>query len=115
MVDAGELDRRVRLRRLVETTGRGNSPVATWSTIATVWAKRTPLRDTERLASKQVQAATTDRFLVRWSAVVASLTARDRLVDVGTGEEFEISGLKEVGRREGREITATARVDGGGL
>jgi hypothetical protein len=56
-----------------------------------------------------VQANITTRFRVRWSTFTAGITPKDRLICEGV--EYDITGIKDIGRREFREITAAARAD----
>lgn len=74
-----------------------------------VWAKKTDISDAERLRAGEVQAMLTARFVMRWSNFTSSLTPKDRIKC--DGKSFRIFGIKEIGRREGLEITAGARVD----
>lgn len=109
MTVAGNLDRRVQFRRaaLVDT-GLSKSEVFEdfgWP----VWASKVDVSDGERLRAAEQQANISARFRVRWSPFVAGITPKDRLVCDGV--DYDISGLKEIGRREFREITANARSD----
>jgi head-tail adaptor len=56
-----------------------------------------------------VQANITTRFVVRYSAFSAGITPVDRLTC--EGQEFDIVGIKQIGRRDFLEITAAARAD----
>lgn len=107
---AGELDSRVQFRRAT-LHDDGFGMVEIWSDHgAPVWAKKTDISDGERWRADEVQAQITTRFKVRWSTFSAALTPKDRLVCEGV--EYDITGIKEVGaRREGLEITASARAD----
>lgn len=73
-----------------------------------VWASKTPVSDGERFRAGEVAQDMTDRFVVRYSALTASITGADRLICEGV--TYGILGRKEIGRREGFEITA-GRVD----
>lgn len=106
---AGKLDRRITILRSVNgQSGRMGEVAKVWQELATVWASAKPISDSERWRSAQGQeaATATDRFRIRWGLAVTPL---DRLVY--NGDEFEISGVKEIGRRVGQEITAIARTD----
>jgi len=109
MLRAGDLDRRVELQRLVVTRDRMNAPVQNWSTLAEVAASLFDVSDAERLSNAEVGASVTTRFRIRWSPDVADLNAKDRLVCEGA--VYAISGVKQVGRRDGLEITAARRGD----
>lgn len=105
---AGTLDRRLRIQRATQTHD-GLSTVETWANYgAAIWGARTLLTDGERWRAQAVQATATARFTVRWSAFAAGITTKDRIVC--EGQTFDITGIKEIGRRAFLEITA-ARID----
>lgn len=108
-MQAGKLDRRVRLERFATTLDTYNEPVKTWATLATRWASYEPLPDGERFRASETAANASARFVIRWSTEVASLNPRDRLIFAGVAHE--IVHVKELGRREGIEITTAARAD----
>lgn len=104
---AGELDRRITIQRATTTTNAFNEPVQTWADLVTVAAGKQDVRDSERWAAGEVGADITTRFQIRWSSTVANVDERDRLLF--DGRVYGIQHVKEIGRREGLEITATAR------
>lgn len=106
---AGKLDRRISIVRDVET-GRDafNKPIIAEQSI-TVWASKEDIRDGERWAAQQVSAEVTTRFRIRYSSQVADLDPRARIVF--DGRVYAINAVKEIGRREGLEITAAARAE----
>jgi SPP1 family predicted phage head-tail adaptor len=108
-VEAGLLDRRVILWRATVTKDAFNADVVTWVQIATVWGSRKDVRDSERFRAAEVNAQLTARFVIRWSSDVADLNAEDQLES--EGRRYAISAVKEIGRREGLEITASAQVN----
>lgn len=109
-MQAGKLDRRITIER---AAGKGrdsfNSIVEKWLPVATVWAAKQDIKDAERIAAQEVGAEVTTRFQIRWSSVVTDVNPKDRIVF--EGRIYDISAVKEIGRREGIEITATARSD----
>lgn len=108
---AGELDRRITFRR-AKVTGKDarNNPILEWSDLATVWAKKSDVRDGERFLAAQAGSSIVARFQVRWSPVLAGLTDRDRIVYGST--VYDIVGKpKEIGRREGLEVSASSFID----
>jgi SPP1 family predicted phage head-tail adaptor len=114
MIGAGQMARRIQFQRAaVEDDGMANSEK--WfederdNLGQPVWAKKTDVSDAERLRAGEVQASLTARFIVRWSAFTSDLTPKDRIKY--DGKRFRIFAIKEIGRREGLEITAGARVD----
>ena len=108
-MDAGRLDSRITLKRATSTANAFNEPVVTWTTLATVWASVVPVNDGERLRAGETLASKQSRFTVRYSSTVASVDPRDRITF--DGRDYDLNGVKEVGRREYLEITATARAE----
>lgn len=108
-MDPGALDRRITLKRASTTTNGFNEPIYTWATLATVWAAVTPVMDGERLRAGETIAMKQSRFTIRWSSTVSSLDPRDRLTF--DGHEYDVNGVKQIGRRQFLEITATARAE----
>lgn len=106
---AGELDRRVTLERYGITRDEWNNPIEGWINLATVWASRHDVSDTERLRGAEIGSTLTTRFVIRWSAQVADLNTKDQLSCEGL--EYGIVGVKQLGRRAYIEITAAARSD----
>ena len=109
---AGRLDRRLTIRRATRTQNALGETVETWADVATVWASKVDKATAEADArgSGEARAATiTTHFRIRWSTTTAAVTPLDR-VFVG-GREFDVTGVREIGRREGVEIMATARAE----
>lgn len=109
-LSAGKLDRKIILQRFTETRDAYNEPVKTWATLATRSASYEPLSDGERFRAGETAANASARFVIRYSAAVADLDPKDRLTFGGV--VYQILHVKEIGRREGIEITAAARADG---
>jgi SPP1 family predicted phage head-tail adaptor len=108
-MDAGHLDRRIALKRASSTVNGFNEPVYSWATLATVWAQMVPVNDGERMRAGETLANMQARFTVRWSATTATVDPRDRLTF--NGREYDINGVKLIGRNKHIEITATARAE----
>lgn len=105
---AGKLDRRVQFKRAaVIDDGYQERPGQYVSYGSPVWASKSEIRDAEKFRAGGVGLDVQARFSVRWSSFTSGITRRDRLTC--EGEEYGIVGIKEIGRREGLEITA-ARV-----
>lgn len=107
---AGKMDRRIVLERFTETRDDYNELVKTWAALATRWASYEPLSDGEKFSASETAANASARFVIRHSSAVADLNPKDRLVFGSV--TYEIVRVKEIGRREGLEITAGARADG---
>jgi len=106
---AGELDRRITIQTAHTTPNELNEPVETWVKLTTVWAKKTDVSDRERISAAEVSAEITTRFLIRWSNRVSQVSPKDRILF--DGKIYDIFSVKEVGRREGIEISAAAKAD----
>lgn len=82
----------------------------TWNTYGEpVWASKRDVSDGERYRAGEVSARLMTRFQVRWNETTSAITPKDRLECEGL--TYDIVGIKELGRRVGREITAAARAD----
>ncbi len=104
---AGDLDRRITIEHYAETRDPFNNPVKTWHALATVWTAKMDVSDSERLAAQEVGAEITTRFRIRWSPQVSNIDPQDRVRF--EGRIYDIVGVKEIGRRDGLEISAVAR------
>lgn len=106
---AGQFDRRVQFRR--DVGGRGPlGKTEDWQDLgARVWASRRDVSDGEKAQGGQTYATTSARFQVRSFAFTRSITAKDAFLCDGL--EWQIIGIKEIGRRDRIEFTATARTD----
>jgi SPP1 family predicted phage head-tail adaptor len=107
---AGKMDRRITLERFTTTLDQYNEPIKAWGAIATRAASYEPLSDGERFSASETAANASARFVIRYSSAVADLNPKDRLIF--ESEAWEIVRVKEIGRREGLEITAGTRADG---
>lgn len=109
MIEAGKLDRRISIQRYGVTYDDDNQPIEAWTPLTTVWASVQYASDGERVRAAEVGATITIRFQIRYSSVVAGVNPKDRVVY--DGKTFDISAVKELGRREGQEISAAAAAD----
>lgn len=109
MIRAGALDRQLTIYRRTIAKNNLNEDIETFIALATVAASRKDVSDSEKVAAQQVGAEISTRFQVRWSVLLSDLDPKDRCRC--DGRTFEIVGVKELGRREGIEISATARAD----
>ena len=103
---SGRLDRRLTLQRKTATENDYGEPVETWTTLATVWAEKIPVRGFERYAAMQTVAEVDTRFKIRYRTDISPL---DRVVCAGT--TYDVQGVLEIGRREGWEILARGRAE----
>lgn len=106
-VGASRMDRRVRILQPVKSKDGYNSDIVTWHPLVSCWAEVTPIKDSERLRAGEELSLKASRFLIRYSGQVSRVDPTFRLMFDGV--EYDINGVKEVGRRLYLELTATAR------
>jgi SPP1 family predicted phage head-tail adaptor len=107
---AGDLDRRITIRRATHAPNAFNELIATWSDVAMVWAAARQVTDAERFRAQEIGAEVSTRFTIRYSSEVADLGPADRVVL--EGREYNVTGVRKLGRREWLEIGAVARAEG---
>ena len=110
-LQAGQLDRRVRVERAREIRNSLNEPELFWDELCTVWCSARPLDGSqrflaERLSGGQLQASRVTVFKVRWSPILAAATTADRIVFEGV--VYNIQANVETARRSELTITAQA-------
>lgn len=101
---AGKLDRRLTIRRYTASTDNFGGEAKTWGDVATVWAQQRPIRGDERFSVQQVAGRKVQTFHIRY---YGSLTTADRVLY--EGREYNVTDVRELGRREVTEFDATAR------
>ncbi len=103
-----QLDRRITVRRKTVANGPLGA-TETWATLCTVWAGRKDVSDGEKAAAGTVMSSLVARFTVRSSDAARGIRPADAITEGGLN--FDIVGIKELGRRDYLEITAQARLD----
>lgn len=104
-MDSYRLDRQITFRRAVQTRDDFGGVVETWEDFATVWASKRDVKASEHFKAAQVIAVGTTVFHVRWRN---DITPDMRLVF--EDQEYDIMPPMELGRRDGLEIMAVARI-----
>ncbi|WP_379921729.1 phage head closure protein [Erythrobacter sp. R86502] len=96
MIDAGALNRRVRIETPQTTSNAFGEQVKTWSTVANVWAQKQTLtvKDVNRQQGLSAQAEA--RFLIRYRD---GLNSTMRLVY--RNEVFHITGIDDYSDSQG--------------
>lgn len=96
MIDAGALNRRVRIETPQTTSNAFGEQVQTWTTLATVWAQKQTLtvKDVNRQQGLSAQAEA--RFLIRYRE---GLNTTMRLVY--RDEVYHITGIDDYADRQG--------------
>ena len=103
-MNAGIMDRRITVQTYTTATDDWNHPVKTWADFATVWASKTDKRESEVNEQNQTVALTRTVWTIRYLAGIDT-TARIQY----DGSTYDIRGIKELGRREGMQITTELR------
>lgn len=106
---AGSLDRRLTIERSTAGDDGFQTGPVSWAVLATVWAGKSEIGDGERGRAQGLAAEATTRFTIRYSSTVRDISPKDR--GVCEGRVYEFTGVKELGRRVGLEITAIRRAD----
>jgi SPP1 family predicted phage head-tail adaptor len=105
-----KLDRRITLQRYSRSFDADNQPIEVWTPDASpVWASVEYASDGEKARAGEVAATVSVRFQIRWSTAVSTVNPKDRVAY--DGKIWDVIGVKELGRREGLEISAAAAAD----
>lgn len=103
-MQAGNLDRKVQfLRATLDDDGFQSKPGRYRPFGVSTWASKRDVSDSERFAAGSITAGMMARFQVRYSSFTAGIRETDRLTCEGS--TYGIVGIKEIGRREGLELT----------
>ena len=99
-----QLDRRITIQQVTKTPDRFGGEVETWTDLADVWASFRPQTAGERFQSNAdiLQATTTAAFRIRWRD---DLDATMRVIH--EGDEWDITGIIPVGRRDKLDLITT--------
>lgn len=104
---AGRMDRRVAIHQAEITQSDSGQETRTWSTLTTVWAEKVENRGQERFAAQQLVGHAVKTFRLRWSSAIASELTNEHRISFD-GRLFDITDIRELGRREGIEIDCYA-------
>ncbi len=107
MVAIGEMRRRITIQRFGYTVEPEGTVVENWTEVATVWAARGDLSDSEKLAGYGPVSTLVTRFTVRDTAVSRGFLAEDRVLH--DGREWEVTGIKETRDGQGRFLEITTK------
>lgn len=109
-LNVNKMDRLISILRAQVSKDEFNADILTWvPLVSEIWAEASPVNDAERLRAGEVLSSKQYRFRIRYSPEVCNIDPRDRVSY--DGRIYDINGVKEIGRREGFEITATSRGD----
>lgn len=106
---SGDLDKSIIVQSRTLSQNETGEAVETWAkihTADTIAAAVRPFRGAERFAAQGVIAEQIVTFKIRYRSDVTPL---NRIVY--DGRNYDIGAVREVGRRDGLEIDATARAE----
>lgn len=112
-IDAGELDRRIRIEQQLAGRDDWNTPTGSWGLLASRAAKFIPGTGTERREAAQTAATRTATFRIRRDSVTRAVTPKHRLRFNEFGVTDQASPIWDIKRvdplgRDALEITATS-------
>lgn len=112
-MNPGNRDRRIIIESPTSTTDAFGGEVITWTPIGTGWwASFYPLKDSEVFRNSEATATVTHRFQLDFTNQVwDAIDPRCRILF--DGRTYNVVGIKEIGRRQGIDISATARAENG--
>jgi len=99
MVDAGLLNRRIRIEQATTAADAYGEPIKTWGVLDHVWAAVWPVSNIERFEAAQINREVEIRMHIHYRSDVTELMRI--LYD---GEYYDIQGIKEIGYRGGLEL-----------
>jgi SPP1 family predicted phage head-tail adaptor len=110
-MNRSKMDRQVTILVYQDGVDAAGGPVQDWVEGDTEFVQKEDQTGREFTAAAQTNAQMTTRFWMDWRS---DLTPKDRLrligEDQGADVEYDILAIREVGRRDGIEITGQARV-----
>ena len=107
-------DHEVRVQRNTPTQSGSGFETEVWSTVKTVYAGIEPLEGREMFAAQTFLGSTSARIVMRYDPVFDLKDTKIRLVDIVTGEVWEVeSVIDKDNRRWALELMAKKVVGGG--
>lgn len=108
-MEAGKYDRSIRIGKYSVTPNEVNEDVLTFNWLSSRPASISPISDGERFRSDELGSQAAVRFRTRWDSSSSTINTKDKILC--EEKEYEILGVKEIGRRKEVEITAVVRSD----
>jgi len=103
-MNIGQLDRRIEIKQIATAKDEWNYDVTTQSTLASVWAKKVERLAGELVGESQLVSQNRVDWVIRHRTdLTASMTI------VYNSNEYDIQGIKELGRKEGLLIHSELR------
>ena len=101
---AGKMHRWITIEQFTAVQDAFGQETKTWNEFASVWTQKADIKARERFAAQQDIAEETTRFRMRY---LEGVSPKMRIVH--DGKVYNITGIAELGRRAGLEITTEAR------
>lgn len=101
------MDRRIVIEQKTVTRDSWNHPTETWTTLATVWAQKTDKSTAESGELNQVVARNSTEWTIRYLSTLKA----DARINYG-GLYYYITGIIEIGRKEGQRVITELRDNG---
>lgn len=99
-IRAGELRNRITLQQKVGTPDKYGAEITTWSDVATVWAKVTPVFAKERNAAPLTLPVEQATVVMRWrTGVIEAMRVQH------AGKVWQIDGIAPIGANEGLQLS----------
>jgi SPP1 family predicted phage head-tail adaptor len=103
-MNLGKMDRWITIQSEVNTQTADGSYTKTWTTFKQVWSTKVDKSGNEGLEQARDTATTSTIFKIRY---ISTLTQKHRISYNGT--TYDIAVIKELGRREGQELTCVSK------
>ncbi len=103
-LDPGKLDRRVTILATAKDDDGFSSEPGVPAEVGKRWMSRVDASDGERMRAASFGTKITSRFVCRYDTLTATIRA-DTFSFVCDDLTYNVTGVKEIGRREGLEIT----------
>lgn len=106
MMNIGLLDRRIEIQEIIESQNEAGETIEVPVKLFETWAQVIEMRGTERFTSQQTVAQAETKFKMRYRP---NISAKSRIIY--NNQVYDITGVLEIGRREGLELHARSRGD----
>ena len=99
-MNIGKMDRFITIQTETNTQGSSGGWTKSWTTFKQVWASKVDKSGVEGVDQARDTSTTRTFFKIRY---ISTLTAKHRILFNGIYYDIEV--VKELGRREGQELT----------
>lgn len=106
-LDPGALDRRVIILAATSDDDGFSSDLGAPTEVGKRWMSKRDVSDGERITAASFGAKITSRFICRYDSLTAAIMSDTHSL-VLDGVTYNVTGVKELGRREGIEITTAS-------